>query len=187
MLKDWLKPVEQGPKHDKVCSARNGSAATGDWIIENPTFMLWREGKKSDLWIHSKPGSGKSVIFSTIIDKIRSPTCLLAYYYFDFRASETETTAGQFLASIVWQLARGSNHCFRRLLDYHLQNGLKDDPPTYSQFLECLYFMLGDFADVYIAIDALDEFASETWEKEILHIYPLLVFTCFLQVEERMT
>lgn len=46
---------------------------TGTWILKNEQFERWLTADVTCLWVQGNPGAGKSVLFSSIVDNLRSP------------------------------------------------------------------------------------------------------------------
>jgi len=82
----WLSPPDPSINHNIASKAHyNG---TSQWFFQKSIYKQWNSAGPF-LWIHGKPGSGKSVLCSSIIQDIMTlcdagSTCM-AYFYFDFR------------------------------------------------------------------------------------------------------
>lgn len=106
----WLSPVDQSVSHE--ASMRIRQAGTNDWILSCKEFEHWKESEKSFLWLSGFPGSGKTILMSTLIDFLQHQTehkapNVLAYFYCDFRSPETRdplNLAGSLLAQICFKL-----------------------------------------------------------------------------------
>ncbi|KAH9046070.1 hypothetical protein EDB84DRAFT_740815 [Lactarius hengduanensis] len=105
----WLSPPNPSVNHNVACKAHQGGTTT--WLLPNDSFKEWQKSG-SLLWIHGKPGSGKSVVCSTIIEDIKrmhdEKLALMAYYYFDFRDTTKQDARG-LLCSLLIQLSYKSN------------------------------------------------------------------------------
>ncbi|VDB86718.1 unnamed protein product [Peniophora sp. CBMAI 1063] len=146
-LRDWLNsPKEQPLNWEK--KRRTGSC---QWFF-NETFDSWKEQKNGVYWIYGKAGAGKSVLCSSIIDKLKEdPTVKLAYFYFDF-SDPTKQDCRSLAASLVFQLGTCSEACQK-----YLQGKTKSTSPTYDELLPMLSDLVKLAGPVYIVIDALDE------------------------------
>jgi len=82
----WLSPPDPSINHNIACKAHHNG--TAEWFLQGSIFDQW---KSTDplLWIHGKPGSGKSVVCSSIIQDVMglrdTGKASMAYFYFDFR------------------------------------------------------------------------------------------------------
>ncbi|KAH8994735.1 hypothetical protein EDB86DRAFT_3243850, partial [Lactarius hatsudake] len=63
----WLSPPNPSVNHNVACNAHQGGTTT--WLFPNDSFKEWQKSG-SLLWIHGKPGSGKSIVCSTVIEDI---------------------------------------------------------------------------------------------------------------------
>ncbi|KAI0275715.1 hypothetical protein BGY98DRAFT_991104, partial [Russula aff. rugulosa BPL654] len=62
-LRRWLSPPDSSINHNIARKAHY--KGTASWFFEGSIFKMWRSSP-SLLWIHGKPGSGKSVLCSGI-------------------------------------------------------------------------------------------------------------------------
>ncbi|KAF1954788.1 hypothetical protein CC80DRAFT_116182 [Byssothecium circinans] len=71
-VRKWIGTL-RGPDtslyHRKSLERRH--ANTGQWFLEGDPFKTWKSEPDSMLWLHGTPGSGKSVLSSSIIDDIQ--------------------------------------------------------------------------------------------------------------------
>ncbi|KAI0292472.1 hypothetical protein B0F90DRAFT_277163 [Multifurca ochricompacta] len=162
LLKDirtWLSPSDPSKCHNIMRKAHHGG--TGTWFIEGDRFTEWKDNG-SLLWIHGKPGSGKSVLCSTIIQEfIRMKEAGLAsmgYFYFDRENTEMQDARG-LVSSLLTQLSEQSeiySDILSRLYSTHAMGSVQ---AGYSALLECLKDMLSipGQSPIYFILDALDE------------------------------
>ncbi|KAG1737778.1 hypothetical protein EDB19DRAFT_1829369 [Suillus lakei] len=91
----WMNPVLCTEKHRTSCGQRN--AATGRWIFQDNKYMVWNKSDSAFLWLNGQPGSGKTILASTVIDEIQgggqAEPQTLAYFYCNFRDNETTNAA----------------------------------------------------------------------------------------------
>ncbi|KAF8258295.1 hypothetical protein EI94DRAFT_1623211 [Lactarius quietus] len=155
----WLSPPDPSENQNIACEVCYDGTAT--WFIQGSTFLEWNM-TGSLLWIHGKPGAGKSILCSTVIRQIESmqdtATASMAFFYFDFRDDEKRNRRG-LLASLLVQFCDRSDDCcdiLSRLYSVH-GNGLRQ--PSDRTLLDCLKEMLsaGKLGATYIIVDAIDE------------------------------
>ncbi|KAH9964684.1 hypothetical protein BGW80DRAFT_1447977 [Lactifluus volemus] len=158
-IRMWLTPPDPSTNHNIARTAHhNGTAA---WFIQSETFQKWKTSG-SLLWIHGIPGSGKSVLCSTIIQhtkaKFDSGLALLGYFYFDFGDIAKQDVRG-LLTSLLVQLSAKSDPCNNILSQLYSQHNPGSHPPDDQALTECLKQMLKlpGLPDVYIIVDGLDE------------------------------
>ncbi|KAI0292977.1 hypothetical protein B0F90DRAFT_1928377 [Multifurca ochricompacta] len=155
----WLSPTDPSESHNIARKAHHPGTAA--WFIQGHTFSEWKK-TGSLLWIHGKPGSGKSVLCSTIIQEIakmrEAGLASMAYFYFDFRDRAKQDSRG-LLSSLLVQLCKQSDLCFdilSRLYSTHEGGSVQ---PSDDALLECLKDMLArpEQGPIYIILDGLDE------------------------------
>ncbi|KAH9006019.1 hypothetical protein EDB83DRAFT_750303 [Lactarius deliciosus] len=90
----WFSPPDPSTNYNIACKAYH--KGTTAWFFEGSVFRNW-ESTASLLWVHGKPGAGKSIICSAIIQHIMAlrdaRVANLAYFYFDFRDEDKQMFA----------------------------------------------------------------------------------------------
>ena len=164
----WLGFCDTSANHN--LARRKHEATTGNWFFQTKAFMTWSNSTKASLWLHGKPGSGKTILCSTIIDHVmemcHSTGDQCAYFYFDFSAKRT---VADMLRSIVGQLC--ANKKLPREL-YHLYHHecLKGQrQPSQSSLFNVLCSILKTSHRTFIILDALDECAAGRDRKDLLN------------------
>ncbi|KAI9438127.1 hypothetical protein H4582DRAFT_2129160 [Lactarius indigo] len=159
LLRVWLSPTDPSTNHNIARKAQHQGTAV--WFFQGSVFIEWKS-TGSLLWIHGKPGSGKSVICSSIIQDImavcEAGSAIMAYFYFDFR-NLNKQTCHDLLLSLVSQLSTRSSPCCNVLHHFYKthENGTRQ--PSDDILKECLKEMLRlqGQGPVFIVLDALDE------------------------------
>ncbi|KAH8982424.1 hypothetical protein EDB92DRAFT_1894451 [Lactarius akahatsu] len=155
----WQFPPDPSTNHNIASKSQHNG--TTQWFFRGSVFEEWKVAG-SLLWIHGKPGSGKSVLCSAIIQDIialrEAGLASMAYFYFDLRDMDKRSRRG-LLTSFLVQLSTHSNPFCDVLFRLY---GAHDDgarQPSDSTLLNCLKDMLTlpDQAPVYLILDALDE------------------------------
>jgi len=155
----WLSAPDPSSNHNDACQKRQ--ATTGEWFINGEEFEQWKSGFNSFIWLHGIPGSGKSVLCSTIIEEVSrhcwsDPSSVLAYFYFDFRDTQQQQSES-LLCSLTTQLSSHYSTCPDLLAALYSQNLDGQRQPTMKDLMTTLKDMLGGFQHVYLIMDALDE------------------------------
>ncbi|KAI9743212.1 MAG: hypothetical protein M1818_003058 [Claussenomyces sp. TS43310] len=89
---------------------------TNEWIWEHPIYASWQEANSSLLWIHGKPGSGKSNLAASLQKLL--PTSedgrhhLIADFFYSSRGGSIETSHRLMLRSVLYQLLRQQHSLF---------------------------------------------------------------------------
>ncbi|KAH8987465.1 hypothetical protein EDB92DRAFT_1948568 [Lactarius akahatsu] len=104
----WLAPPD--PSTNYNIARRDAHEGTAMWFFQGSTFRDWRV-TGSLMWIHGIPGSGKSVLCSSIIYELmflrEAGLALVAYFFFDFRDLDKQRRH-EFLSSLLCQLSASS-------------------------------------------------------------------------------
>ncbi|KAH9962532.1 hypothetical protein BGW80DRAFT_1255584 [Lactifluus volemus] len=157
-IRMWLSPPDPSTNHNIARTAHhNGTAA---WFIQSETFHKWKSSGAL-LCIHGIPGSGKSVLCSSIQDakvNFDSGSALLGYFYFDFGDIAKQDVRG-LLTSLLVQLSAKSDPCNNTLSQLYSQHNPGSHPPDDQALTACLKQMLKlpGLPDIYIIVDGLDE------------------------------
>ncbi|KAH9169375.1 hypothetical protein EDB89DRAFT_2098979 [Lactarius sanguifluus] len=159
LLRSWLSPSDPSTNHNIARKARHRGTAA--WFFQGSIFIEWKFSG-SLLWIHGKPGSGKSVICSSVIEDImvvcEAGIAIMAYFYFDFRDLDKQSCR-DLLLSLATQLATRSSPCcdiLHRVYKIH-ESGTQQ--PSDEILKECFKEMLRQPGQrpIFIVLDALDE------------------------------
>lgn len=153
-LKLWLSPPDTVTHYREAIRERHGE--TGTWLFDAPLYRSWIDGSGSSfLWLHGKPGCGKTILSSTVIRNLdecrRQP---LLYFFFSFR-DQTRQTVDAMVRSLLMQLyCQGLIGPLDRLFQSSKLKGL---PPFKDDLDGTLHETLGSMSQVSVVIDALDE------------------------------
>ncbi|KAH9995624.1 hypothetical protein BJV77DRAFT_961052 [Russula vinacea] len=160
-VRQWLSPPDPWKNYNLGRESRH--SGTGTWWTQSDSYAEWKcSGPSSLLWINGKPGAGKSVICSSIIEDItalqKSGLASLAFFYFDFREDQKKDLRG-LLSSLLVQLCEQSDAYSAILSEFYAAHRSGLQHASDSELLVCLkdVLKLQGQATVYIIIDALDE------------------------------
>ncbi|KAH8978398.1 ankyrin repeat-containing domain protein [Lactarius akahatsu] len=158
-LKRWLSPPD--PSTNYNIGLRDLHKETATWFLEGRIFQEWYS-MGSLLWIHGKPGSGKSILCSTIIQRLISlcddGRASVAYFYFDFR-DDKKKHLHDLLPSLLVQFAAQSIPCCDIISRVYSTHGKGMQTPSDEVLINCLVNILSTVTQhpIYIIVDALDE------------------------------
>ncbi|KAJ5979350.1 hypothetical protein N7501_002692 [Penicillium viridicatum] len=140
---------------------------TGKWFLENDKFLDWRENEGPDLlWLSAKPGSGKSVLAKTIIDKelaISNHQKQSAVCYFFFKdISPYQRSALSAISAILHQLFSAFPSLVKHALMPYQLNG-KEPLHLFHKMFGILCQAATDpiVGQVVCVLDALDDCGDE--------------------------
>ncbi|KAI0275754.1 hypothetical protein BGY98DRAFT_1178154 [Russula aff. rugulosa BPL654] len=155
----WLSSQDPSTNHNIACETHHKKTAT--WFFQGNIYQEWKS-KGSLLWIYGKPGSGKSILCSTVIEDIKAlcetGQASMAYFYFDFRNANKQSLR-DLLPSLLTQLSARSNPRFGILSALYSAHDDGKNQPSDSALTKCLQDMLSlpDQHPIYLIMDALDE------------------------------
>ncbi|KAH9033911.1 hypothetical protein EDB85DRAFT_1043118 [Lactarius pseudohatsudake] len=158
-LKGWLSPPDPSTSYN--IGLRDLHKETATWFLEGRIFQEWHS-TGSLLWIHGKPGSGKSILCSAIIQRIISlchgGRASVAYFYFDFR-DENKKHRHNLLPSLLVQFAAHSIPCCDIISRVYSAHGKGTQQPSDDVLINCLMDILSATTQhpIYIILEALDE------------------------------
>lgn len=152
-------------------ASKNRASGTALWILQNDSFQRWLQSSNdfpqdsSLLWINGLPGTGKTVMSSTIIEYLRqkkchwtTKTCGVAYFYCG-SIEKTHRTAFNICASALSQLVPQVEELPRHLLDAHRvatclgRSKVSEDDEVFHIFER----VVATLPSTFLVIDSLDE------------------------------
>ena len=160
-LYGWLSPVDPAISHR--AARKLHQPGTGEWLFREQHWQLWASGKEKLLWLRGIPGSGKTVLLSSLLEQCFAepgePGSVLLYYYLDFRKQESlkpEALLGTLLCQLCTQL-RTIPPDVQSFIERHSQEGGRLTEPSYESLHEVLCSALSACKAATILIDGLDE------------------------------
>ncbi|KAH9178045.1 hypothetical protein EDB89DRAFT_2064425 [Lactarius sanguifluus] len=158
-LRNWLSPPDPSINYNTACGTHHEGTAA--WLARGDAFKGWR-ADGSLLWVHGKPGSGKSILISVIIrdieDVCNAGFASMAYFYFDFKDTGKQDSRA-LLSSLLIQLSDQSDvYCdiLRALYSTHRRGSVQPNDDALAQCLKTMLVALGE-TPIYLIFDAVDE------------------------------
>ncbi|KAI9568426.1 hypothetical protein HD554DRAFT_766586 [Boletus coccyginus] len=105
-ISKWLDGLNCAEKQDVTLSLRQED--TCKWLFDTTQYKTWQDGESGSLWLRGKPGAGKSVLASFVIDSFKEAWPegeVLTFFYCDTR-NERSTSPAAVMRSILSQLLR---------------------------------------------------------------------------------
>lgn len=100
--------TDRAPEEDRAFHDSVRQASSCQWILRDPRFIKWAQDSSDPLrilWIHGRPGTGKSVLASFLIEHL-SQTLELHCQYFYFRFDDqAKISLDAMIRSIAYQAA----------------------------------------------------------------------------------
>ena len=156
-VRSWLKAPDPIDVHSEACKRRHSS--TGLWLVNDSAFQKWLKGENSSLWMSGRPGCGKTVLCSTVVQHTvqshrNNSRTGIAFHYFSFTDHSRQTVSG-LLRTLLQQLSSQLPDGPATLMQ--LYDASKNGEPPISDLENAVEQVVAKFQDVYVVIDALDE------------------------------
>ncbi|KAH9013199.1 hypothetical protein EDB85DRAFT_2098425 [Lactarius pseudohatsudake] len=158
-LRNWISPPDPSINYNTACGAHHKGTAA--WLTRGDAFKGWRTDGCL-LWVHGKPGSGKSILSSVIIrdieDICNARFASMAYFYFDFKDTAKQDSRA-LLSSLLIQLSDQSDtYCdiLHDLYSTHRRGSVQPKDGALTQCLKTMLVALGQ-TPIYLVLDAVDE------------------------------
>ncbi|KAJ6524309.1 ankyrin repeat-containing domain protein [Mycena capillaripes] len=153
-LLEWLQspnPPLHGLPNDNACPG------TGKWFLDSDIYVRWRTNEPSLLWCRGKPGVGKSVLSSIVLQDIckNASASGVVHYFCDFAAGKQQT-ATLILQSLVRQMLVHGNDGHISVLK-RCRERLSTPPSLKDLFQAFIEMCKLNSSGPYIVLDALDE------------------------------
>ncbi|KAI1130681.1 hypothetical protein F5Y10DRAFT_262831 [Nemania abortiva] len=135
---------------------------TSEWIWSHKSYLSWTKVQRGILWIQGKPGSGKSVLAKSIIQRVHEMSdtqkTLICDWFYSTRGGEALMAHKSLLQSLLYQLLSQSPDLFRYFRDIYRQHpAMSKDWATVDLLLKILKTIATDGTKVIAVIDAMDE------------------------------
>ena len=158
-LRQWLSAPNPSTQPQRALEGRVRDICL--WVLESDKYARWKTGSASILWLHGRPGSGKTVISTAILQDLLE-SCnsrsngVSAHFYFSYNNAQMQCPE-MLLRSLVCQL---SQNCVQMPPSLDTLFTLRDKQqglPSLQTLLGVLRQMILEFPQVFILVEALDE------------------------------
>ncbi|THZ83652.1 hypothetical protein D6C84_04762, partial [Aureobasidium pullulans] len=151
----WLSPHNFEHKQNETFKTKH--QGTGDWLLQTEEFSNWEKATTSQLlWCHGKPGAGKSVLASHVINHLQKNQTAnqtgLCFAYFSF-TDPTFHGAAPLTLALLKQL------CQQRISVPDMLSKAKQEArePASVSSAETFVEVARSFQQIFVVIDGLDE------------------------------
>lgn len=158
---EWLSPLDPSSQHNTASSLKEPD--TGEWFFKRQEFQTWRDGDDGILFCHGMPGSGKTVLTSTVIHHFHQAAHMdsvcVAYFYCNHQLLP-QLELHELILCLVKQMVR---QCLGLPLAIESMFDLYKDVlfrPSIADTNFLLNSAIACFKKTYIFVDAIDEFMS---------------------------
>ena len=151
----WFKPCDVKIDLDGRLDARH--PGTAEWLFSEPPYKEWRTSDSNGvLWLNAPPGSGKSVCSAAVVERLKSESCDVAYFFFKSDDPERRGLLAV-LRSLAEQMLRLVSYIPDELLSLYMNDvgqSCIQSVGTAEKVLSCLQKHIGR---IHLFIDGLDE------------------------------
>ncbi|KAJ7174944.1 ankyrin repeat-containing domain protein [Mycena crocata] len=149
---------------------------TGQWFLQDSRFIQWRSGTGKKLWWRGMPGAGKTVLTSIVVDHLRADTeCgdigVAAIYLSHKEASDTQSPSS--LLAALWRqlvFTKPVSPIVHRVYEKHCEPNTR---PSLEDSHAILCSAISDYRQVFILVDALDEYPEDQLNVLLSHLAAL--------------
>lgn len=158
-IRSWLRPADASVNYTSALKTRY--ADTGRWFLDSHAYEALRTTSDTHLWLRGIPGSGKTVLASTIIEDLRNgdgkfSDSAVIFFFFSFN-DESKRKVDHMLRSLIYQLAGQHESTKPRLMKTYKDHKDGTEQPLTKTLMNLFVWMLGQLKNVTIVLDALDE------------------------------
>ncbi|ESA43732.1 hypothetical protein GE21DRAFT_3722 [Neurospora crassa] len=163
LIKKRLDPPNYLRDHEQLL--REKAPDSGQWIFAYPRYRVWHNSSDSGsriLYVHGKPGGGKSTLISTVIEQLLgNKTAGAAVAFFYFRQSQEDASRGSLnnlLRALLYQLIDQDPDLTDWITSMSGNDRLRLSSTNVLQDLVCKG--VGTQTALYLVLDGLDECRS---------------------------
>ncbi|KAH8171120.1 ankyrin repeats (3 copies) domain-containing protein [Sarocladium implicatum] len=152
LARDWLSPPDPSIDFNKALRLRH--RGSGQWFLDSQLYQSWKSRAGSFLWLHARPGCGKTVLSSTVIEHLQErgkEAVIVLYFLFTFNDVSKQSAEGM-LRSLTFQLYIGVPES-RSVLE----EAMSVQQPSFALLCDVFAKMIREAGPVAIVLDALDE------------------------------
>ncbi len=138
-------------------------ADTGSWLIDSPAYSDWYKNSGRFFWLYGIAGSGKTILFSTLIEDIKRRIesdakgyVGFGYFYFDFQDT-TKRSTNYLIRTLIRQLCSGDSISWTTITTLYESCSRSGQQPSQHVLLDLLVEVVDETDQTFIMIDALDE------------------------------
>ncbi|KAL9066249.1 MAG: hypothetical protein Q9161_007706 [Pseudevernia consocians] len=162
----WVSSQPYLDHHQQV--KKKALSGSGQWLLQDPLYIQWyKQSVSSLLWLHGKPGSGKSTLVSLVIEDMvkrfrASQSALPVYFYCARTAAEPErSNPNAVLASILRQLScvQPDAPLLSPVIEKYKRHGegFKSKGLDIEDSRDLIVRLVEDYDMSIVVVDALDE------------------------------
>ncbi|TGO50759.1 hypothetical protein BOTNAR_0380g00010 [Botryotinia narcissicola] len=167
---EWLAKSLPDPSTEHNIAREKFQEGTGSWLIDGYHLKIWSRSENSFLWLNGGAGAGKSILCSTVIYHIQKLckqeiNVVVTYWYIKFDNLTTQSVSN-IIRSWIRDICSNRRDTPQTLKDAYTRCNHGQQQPTIKQLMEILKSVVVGLQDVYLIVDALDEYPKT--ERDLL-------------------
>ncbi|ORY00158.1 hypothetical protein BCR34DRAFT_606363 [Clohesyomyces aquaticus] len=151
----WLRVDGDSPEDTLDKLSRECLPGSCDWLYGHPKVELWLKdtGTTALLWLHGKPGAGKSVLCSSLIQNLENRNVKVLYYFCSYIGT-TAASSSLIIRSFIIQVIQSNPDLAVFVHDEFMPTRPR---ATRRALMELLPKLLQSVGSARLVIDGLDE------------------------------
>lgn len=164
-VRSWLSAAEDGQEEFLTDLADKRQPGTCNWILEQEVMKAWVESTEIEplVWLTGKPGGGKSILASFLVQHLQSRKETTVVYFFCALNSKRITCA-EVLRTLAFQALQQNPDLASLVHQAYLQKVSTRSVPKMKGILKEMFAVA---QSVHLVIDGVDE-CERTTQQEIL-------------------
>lgn len=163
-IQRWLHAPDPSTNYQIALNQR--LPGTGLWFLESKQYASWKRKYESIMWLHGLAGCGKTVLSTIILQDVfnycrEKPGRVVAYFYFDFKDYQ-KRSVNLMLRSLILQLSSRLMVAPTKLDTLYSEHKDGKQQPSISVLIDMLQWLISQWSQVYIILDALDECGQQS-------------------------
>ncbi|KAF8424842.1 hypothetical protein EV426DRAFT_701102 [Tirmania nivea] len=151
---DWLHGIAVEDDQERYSGHRH--PGTGKWLFLREEFIDWCNGDSKTLWLTGKPGCGKTILASTLIEELQSARKQQVLYFFCDYRDMSKNTLHTILRVFTTQFLQQNPDILPVASQWPEQSGLpRASLKALKQHFKDL--VQSSIEPVYLILDGLDE------------------------------
>ncbi|CAG9976150.1 unnamed protein product [Clonostachys byssicola] len=158
-IRDWLKPTKYNAENGEFRKhQRSHLAGTGDWIRQTASYKEWHDSDDQGmLWIKGIPGSGKSVVAASLIERLSQEEQVPTLFFFFRQIIDANHAPVALLRDWLDQVLSYSPPLQNRLKKEYIDKNRGIDDVSMNDMWGELRLAFGTIPKAFCVVDALDE------------------------------
>ncbi|KAF2728956.1 ankyrin [Polyplosphaeria fusca] len=168
----WLSTDDTPPENVLEKHVNECIPGSCDWFLDHNKTKSWlRDGAShAFLWLYGKPGAGKSIICSSVVQHAANTGANVLYYFCSYLGYTTKDSS-RLLRSLAAQIVQKHHDLGIHVFDNYCQSY---SVPTQKALLGMLPELLQGLGSVRIVVDGIDEWTVAAQKEALRHLTQLV-------------